>query len=170
MLISLKNINQNTLIRIATVFLFFAFSISLSAQQSETYEGAIKTADKLYKEKKYIDAKSYYQLALRYKKGDEYANAQIITIVETLKSQMGDEDEYYDIIDLADVLWEEKAYDKALQQYLKALEVIPGDEYARQQVDEINRRKTEERLRKTMGNSGVLILHWFFFDFLWISR
>ncbi len=147
MLINLKNINLKHLIRTTAIFLLLAISYSISAQQAETYAEAVKVADQLYKEKKYIDAKSYYQLALRYKSGDEYANDQIVSIVETLKSQMVDEDEYYDIIDLADVLWEEKAYDKALQQYLKALEIIPGDEYARGQVDEINRRKTEEKDR-----------------------
>ena len=94
-----------------------------------------------------MDAKSYYQLALRYKIGDKYAGDQIHAIVEVLKERMGNEDEYLDVIDLADVFWEEKAYDKALDQYQKALLIIPGDEYAKERIDEINRIKTEEKDR-----------------------
>ncbi len=133
--------------RVGLLFFLLLFSISVFAQQAATYKEAITVADQLYKEKKYFDAKSYYQLALKYKSGDEYANKQIEEIVEALKSRMDAEDEYLEVIDLADMLWEESAFDKALEQYKKALEILPDDEYARERVDEINRIKVEEKER-----------------------
>lgn len=144
-------INQNShklilkLIRDFLLVLFVALSFSMYSQQAKTYEEAVATADKHYKEKNYYNAKAYYQMALKYKSDDEYARSKLTDIVAQLKSQMAREDEYYDIVDLADVFYEEQAYDKALVQYGKALEIIPGDEYAREKVNEINRINSEEK-------------------------
>ena len=133
--------------RLTVLMVTLALGISLCAQQASNYSEAIKVADQLLKEKKYLDAKSYYQLALKYKSNDEYANKQISTIVATLKDRVEVEDEYLDVIDLADVLWEENAYDRALEQYKRALEIIPGDQYATERIAEINRIKAEEKDR-----------------------
>ncbi|MEJ2594893.1 MAG: tetratricopeptide repeat protein [bacterium] len=133
--------------RIGMLFIMLLFGITVFAQQASTYKEAIAVADQLFEEKKYFDAKSYYQLALKYKSGDEYANKQIEEVVEALKGRMAAEDEYLEVIDLADMLWEESAFDKALEQYKKALEILPDDEYARERVEEINRIKVEEKER-----------------------
>ena len=117
----------------------------VSAQKIANYQQAIQQADKLFKDKSYLDAKAYYQMALKYKSDDLYAAQQINTIVETLRNQMSEEEEYYDIIDLADVLFEENAYDKAKAEYRKALKVIPGDQYALDQVETIDRILADEK-------------------------
>lgn len=130
-----------------TVITLLVFFVAANAQQAGTYNEAINNADRLLMEKNYQDAKGYYQMALKIKPNDEYAKEKIEVIVEALKGQKAKEEEYYQIIDLADVYFDENAFDKAIQQYNKALAVIPGDEYASGKIKEINRLRNEEKER-----------------------
>ncbi len=120
-------------------------SFSMYAQQAKTYEESIEQADELYRQSKFYDAKAYYQMALKFTPDDKYATEQVAAIVNRLKEQQLFEEEYYEYIDLADVLFEEQAWDRALAEYRNALRVIPSDEYARDQVDLILRKKAEEK-------------------------
>ncbi|HEY9115608.1 MAG TPA: hypothetical protein VIN10_12990 [Bacteroidales bacterium] len=141
--ISLKNIFKITF----TAVLLLTFFAVANAQQAGSYEEAISKADQLYKQKSYLDAKGYYQIALKLRPDDEYSKERISLVVEQLKGQKAKEEEYYQIIDLADVYYDENAFDKAIQQYNKALLVIPGDEYANGKIKEINRLRREEKDR-----------------------
>jgi len=134
------------------IILFFA---AANAQQTGTYEDAISKADQYFKDKNYQDAKGYYQIALKLKPDDSYANEKIEEIVEQLKGQKAKEEEYYQIIDLADVYFDENAFVKAIQEYNKALQVIPGDEYATDKIKEINRLRTEEKDRIDAYNTEI---------------
>jgi tetratricopeptide (TPR) repeat protein len=124
---------------------FIIITSPLFSQQAQTYEEAITLADKNLKENNLLDAKAYYQIALKYKTDDVYANEQIIRIVEMMKTQLSKEDEYYDIIDLADVLYDGMALDKAIEQYRKALQIIPGDEYAKNQIASIEKLQLDQQ-------------------------
>jgi len=129
---------QTGLLLRATVFLLLLVLFPpLFAQQADTYDKAIVLADKNYQQNRYLDAKAYYQMALKYKSDDTYAREQIATIVEKMKAGMDKEDAYFDIVDIADVLYEEGALDKALAQYQKALSIIPDDEYALKKIADI---------------------------------
>jgi len=133
------------ILRLVLLIGFIITANQLFSQQAKTYEEAIEMADKNLKENNLLDAKAYYQMALKYKTDDAYANEKIISIVEMMKTQLSKEDEYYDIIDLADVLYEEMAFDKAKDQYRKALQVIPGDEYAKNQIAKIEQLQSEQK-------------------------
>ncbi len=136
---------SSTVIRIFLIIILITSAGQLLAQQVKTYEDAIKTADKYYSENKLMDAKAYYQMALKYKPDDTYARQKMTEVVNKMKSFLSKEDEYYDIIDLADVLYDQMALDKALVQYQKALNVIPGDEYAKEQIAKIQQIQSEEQ-------------------------
>jgi len=138
-------IHSKSLLKSLFLIVIFITCIAAYAQQATTYEDAIMQADDLYRQGKFYDAKAYYQMALRFTPGDTYATEQISVIVDKLKEQQLVEEEYYEFIDLADVLFEEQAWDRALAEYRKALRVIPTDEYARDQVDKILRKKAEEK-------------------------
>ncbi len=147
---------QMALLRsVSLLFLLLLLLPPLFAQQIGSFDEAIEMGDRYYKQKKYLDAKAYYQMALKYKAGDSYAKSQISAIVELLKAGMEKEDEYFDIVDLADVFYEEGAYDKALTQYRKALEVVPGDEYANKKIADILRVKNEEKERIASYNKAM---------------
>ena len=154
--------NSRLLIRATVLFLLLAFIPALFAQQTATYDEAIVLADKKYKQKSFLDAKAYYQMALKYKSGDAYASQQITAIVEQLKAGMEKEEAYFDIIDLADIFYEEGALDKAVTQYKKALSIIPDDEYALNKIATIQRTQTEEKDRisaysKSMAAGNTLM-------------
>lgn len=117
------------------------------SQQARTYEEAITLADKNLKENNLLDAKAYYQMALKYKTNDPYAKEKIVSIVDMMKSHLSKEDEYYDVIDLADVLYDEMALDKAVEQYRKAMQIIPGDEYAKERIASIQKMQSDEKDR-----------------------
>lgn len=151
----ISNIRVSNMVRVFFLT-FFVFAVSvLHAQQAKTYEEAVEQADKLYRQGKFYDAKAYYQMALKFTPNDTHATAQINTIIERLKEHQAIEDEYYDIIDLADVLYEEKSWDRALAEYRKALRIIPSDEYAKDRVDYIIRKKAEEKDRVISFNMAM---------------
>jgi tetratricopeptide (TPR) repeat protein len=120
-------------------------AIPVSAQTAANYQQAVQKADQLFKQGNYLDAKAYYQMALKFKSDDAHSEKQIKAIVEKLREQMQNEEEYYDIIDLADVFYDEKAYDKAKSEYRKALKIIPEDDYALGRIETIQRIEADEK-------------------------
>ncbi len=120
-------------------------SHGLFAQEASTYDEAIIYGDKLLKESRLMDSKAYYQQALKLKPGDEYAKEQIQVIIESMKSAMAAEDEYYDIIDIADELFDQNKVGAAIIKYKEALQIIPNDEYAKEKIREIEDFQTREK-------------------------
>ena len=123
---------------------------SAIAQQATTYDEAITYGDKNMKTSSLLDAKAYYQQALKLKPGDDYAKTQISVIVDKMKMVMAVEDEYYDIIDFADELYNQNKLSQAVSEYSKALNIIPNDEYALSQIREI--REFEYREKEKIDN------------------
>ncbi len=115
------------------------------AQKAATYDEAIVKADKCLANSELLDAKGYYQLALKLKPDDTYAKDKISVIVEKLKTSIVAEDEYYDIIDLADALYDQNHLNEAIAQYNTALKILPDDQYALTKVREINKFQNEEK-------------------------
>lgn len=119
----------------------------LTAQNITTYQDAIKKADKQYDSGKLLDAKGYYQMALKYKKDDAYSKKRITEIVGKLSQQMLKEDEYYDVIDKADIYFDQNAFDKAIGYYRDALKIIPHDNYAKEQIQKILDIRANEKAK-----------------------
>jgi hypothetical protein len=115
------------------------------AQKVTTYDEAIIFGDNSYAKANLLDAKAYYQLAIKLKPGDDYAKNKILLIVEKMKTARVAEDEYYDIIDLADELYDKNNLVEAIAQYRRALKIIPADEYALTKVREIIKFQTNEK-------------------------
>jgi tetratricopeptide (TPR) repeat protein len=133
-------------ISVITVFLFTIQGKAV-AQGVTTYEQAIQKADKQFAAGHYMDAKGYYQMALKYKKDDPYSKKKINELIDKMSHQMDKEDEYYDIIDKADIYYDQNAFDKALIYYRDALKVIPDDDYAGNRVQKILDVKANEKAR-----------------------
>lgn len=141
----LHTILKKLVLFISLLLALMVVSMPVSAQTAANYQQAVQKADQLFNQGNYLDAKAYYQIALKYKADDTHSEKQINTIVEKLRDQMLNEEEYYDIVDLADVFFDEKAYDKAKAQYQKALGVIPGDQYALDKIETIERIEADEK-------------------------
>ncbi|MFA5417885.1 MAG: hypothetical protein WC341_05450 [Bacteroidales bacterium] len=134
----------------------------LVAQQAITYDEAIVYGDRKFKESSFKDAKAYYQMALRFKPDDAYAKEKIEVIVKMLQDQMVSEEAYYELVDKADDLYNAGKLDDAIIQYQKSLEVIPGDDYANNQIKKILdfQTKVREKLelyRAKMANGKAFV-------------
>lgn len=120
-----------------TLVAVLGFHSKLSAQTATTYDQAIKLADKDYASGNLMDAKAYYQMALKFKQNDAYAKKKIDDIISKLSHKMDAEDAYYDIVDKADIYFDQQEFDKAIKYYRDALKVIPDDDYAKNQIKKI---------------------------------
>jgi len=129
-----------------TILMLFMTS-NVKAQQVKTYKEAIAKGNQLLKQKKYIDAKAYYQMALRYQEHDPYATKKINEIVKMLKAGESHEEAYYNIIDKADSYYNKDMLELALKNYKKSLSIISGDSYALSRIKNIRRQQTIERGR-----------------------
>ena len=141
-------------ILIITVIVLSGFSGI--AQQSKTYDEAIIMGDKFFSEQKFIDAKAYYQKAISFKQEDKYATKQIKKIIEEMSSQREREDRFLVIIDRADVLYDSNKLNEALDEYAKALAVIPDDDYAQNRINKINDFQTNQKEKLETFNSLMI--------------
>ena len=141
----LNKIKPGIQYKIITIVIAMFFGIISLAQQATTYDEAIIYGDKKFATSSFMDAKAYYQQALKIKPDDKYANNRIAVIVEKMKTSMAAEDEYYDIIDYADELYDNNKLNDAITQYNKALKLLPNDEYTLNKVREIVELQTSER-------------------------
>lgn len=140
-----NKIHKSLFLTILTFIVIILSSIDTYSQEVKTYNEAVIYADRNFKNSQWLDAKAYYQQALKLKPGDSYAQSQINNIVNKMKALMEAEDIYYDIIDHADELYEQNKIDEAISQYNKALEIIPQDEYATTKLHEINDFRIKEK-------------------------
>jgi len=134
------------------IMLSLFLTSNVMAQQAKTYQEAITKGNQLLKQKKYIDAKAYYQMALRYKVHDPYATQKIKEIVQQLKAGESREEAYYNVIDQADNYYDKDMLEMALKSYKKALTIIPDDSYALGKIKEIHRQQTVEKERLAKYN------------------
>ncbi len=137
---------EKILLSLLFVFLLGCFGApQLMAQQARTYQEAMAKGNQLLRQKKYLDAKTYFQLALRFKVHDPEATKKIELAVQQLKAGESREEAYYNVIDRADNYYDKMMLDSALKAYRKALTIIPDDSYALGRIKEIRRQQTLEK-------------------------
>lgn len=114
-------------------------NITISAQDTApTYQSLMSLGDKEFQKEEYIKAKTYYQEALRLKKGDATANSKLNKTLQKIKEQGEKEEKFYEIIDIADSHYDNNDYEKALTEYKKAIKIFPKDEYTLDRIKYIN--------------------------------
>lgn len=113
------------------------------AEQEAKYNEAIAAADKAFIEKDWNKALSGYEEALGYKPNDKHATERVVAIDEILSEQKRKEleekqknEEYYNLIQAADNLRDQKNYEKAIQTYQQALEK-KEEQYPKDQIQNI---------------------------------
>lgn len=139
--------------RILLTGFFLAFLVlnspqGLNAQQPQTYEQTIKSANERFAEKDYMSAKTYYELALRLKPGDPVATRRLAETVSLIQKQMEEQEKFYGHMDEGDKLLAAGKEDAALTAYRKALQIFPNDRYVLGQVEKITRGQEESRQKQ----------------------
>ncbi len=127
----------------------------LMAQQAKTYGEAMAKGNKLLQQKKYIDAKAYFQMALRFKIHDPAATQKIEETVKHLKAGESRQEAYYDFIDRADNYYDKEMLDSAVKAYREALTIIPDDSYALGRIKAIKRQQTLEKKKLAQYQKAV---------------
>ena len=106
-----------------------------------SFDLAMAEADKLFNQKKYLDAKKKYENALTFISNDQRALSQIKECVrlEQAKTDKEEDAGYQKLLAAADKKMSAKDYDKAKEYYERALGIKSTDPYPRKKLNEIER-------------------------------
>lgn len=139
------------------------------ADSLHIYERSVVSADSSFAVKSYDAAHGYYNLALKYKPGDEYAEKQLKILGDGLYPGCGSklEEKYNAAVAKGDLAFSKQAYGEAKKAYTEALYVKPGEAYPKQKIAEIEKRygcvdpqiKAYEKLVQ-QGDSLLNIKNW----------
>jgi len=113
------------------------------ADLEQKYQTAISKANGFFDQKTYISAKPLYEEALQYKPGDVFANGRINEINQLLALQEKQK-QYTDLIAQADKNYKSKNFDQAISLYNQAMQVIPEDQYPKNQIALINTERLQQ--------------------------
>ena len=131
---------------------------ALSAQQKKTDEEFSKlmaSADQYFSAKAYMDAKATYQLALNLKPDDPYAQKRLDETMGYLRSQKAQNILYDVAVANADKFYEAGDLDKARTEYEKASQILPGDQYAKDKINEILKIQVDKQVREELYNQAI---------------
>lgn len=102
------------------------------------YLKEIKEGDRNFTERQYIPAISNYQKASEIKPLEKYPIDQIAKINSILKEQDALDEQYKNVLAIADNYFGEKQFREALSPYQKASELKPAEKYPKDQIAKIN--------------------------------
>ncbi|MBU1010206.1 MAG: hypothetical protein KKD74_08735 [Bacteroidetes bacterium] len=127
-------------------------AIAAARQESERqnnlrYQESILKADNLFSGRDYKEAITAYKTARSFKTGDAYAERQILVSDSILRDQLLKQKTVYDqLIAETDKLYNAKAYDKAIDGYVKANQVKSDESYPLEMIARITRTIEENKL------------------------
>jgi tetratricopeptide (TPR) repeat protein len=134
--------------------------------KEDAYNAAVASGNNAYGQKKYPEAKGFYNQALKIKPDEPYAKDQIVLIDNLLagmeKQKLADEakqKQYNDLIAIADKAFDAANYPSAKENYQKALAVIPDSPYPKQKIariDEINKLLAQQKAATNQSSKKSL--------------
>jgi len=107
--------------------------------QAQQYQEALRKGDQYFREAKYRRAQQSYHKGLEVRPQSVYIREQIRKIEEALEEREALNERYQGLIGDADHSFEKGSYDRSRDIYLQALEMKPGRDYPREQIDRIAR-------------------------------
>jgi hypothetical protein len=108
-----------------------------NAEQLKNYEDAVFQAELNFEKQFYERAISFYESALTHKPGDEVATSRIQEIKD-LMNELANRTMYDKLIKSADRSFQRKQYNEAIPDYEHAAELLPKEEYPKNQISRIN--------------------------------
>ncbi len=124
-------------------------------QQAGGYESTIQSANEKFDSKDYISAKTYYEMALRQKPEDVFAQKRLNETISLIQKQNELQEVFYGRLDQGDQLLKADKLEEALQSYRKALEIFPQDKYVNAQVTTISTKLKNEADRKNKFQENI---------------
>lgn len=121
----------------------------------EKYDELIAEADQYYNQEEYEKAMETYNTALRFKPDEKYARGKIKSIMDILDLRRSKEEAYTNALARADNLFREKQYEEALQEYTKAHDLKPMEQYPKVRADEIEVILTEMKSKTEIYERAI---------------
>jgi len=135
------------------------------AALEEAYNEAISSADQLFTETRYPDARSGYEEALALKPKEAYPSRKISEIDEILARIAKNNADFEKFVNLADSFYMDKNFIRARQNYQLALQIKPNESYPRAMLEktsagvgtqEANEMAMEEAYNSAISNADRL--------------
>jgi tetratricopeptide (TPR) repeat protein len=140
-----------------------------SAANDASYQVAIANGDKYFRDKNYNDAENEYRLALGLKSEEIYPQDQLdeISAIEVAQNaanqaelnakSAGDkkEQQYKDLIALGDKEFQAEFYQKAKDNFEKALQIKSDEVYPKAQIDLLNNLLEKEKLAEAQRRKDL---------------
>jgi len=108
-----------------------------NAEQLKNYEDAVFQAELNFEKQFYERAISFYESALTHKPDDEMATSRIQEIKD-LMNELANRTMYDKLIKSADRSFQRKQYNEAMNEYEHAAELLPNEDYPKNQISRIN--------------------------------
>lgn len=104
-------------------------------EKQQQYSAAIASADSLFENELWQQARKKYQAAARIFPAESYPETQLVKTDDRIAKQNAREKQYDKIIAKADSLFGSETYEAAKEQYRAALQVLAEKSYPRRQID-----------------------------------
>ncbi len=151
------NLLQRNLHIILLLFILIAGNSITAQEEAKSYESVILSANAKFEEKDFVSAKTYYEMALRFKADDAFAKKRLTETVDLLKKQMEQQEIFYRFLDQADQLLAENKSEEALASYKEALKIFPKDKYALGKALKIEETLEAERKKSEAYNTAFIL-------------
>lgn len=125
--------------------------LAVLEKDEANYNQTIIQADELYEQKQYEEAKLAYMKASNLKPDNPYPKEKVAEVDQLITNQQATLAEYNRLAAAGDRMLESKEYDKARTKYQEALDLMPENLYAQDQLHEIDKilRASAESNQKT---------------------
>lgn len=133
----------------AAISLITTNTSTYAQQQTQSYEQIIRSANEKFIEKDYISAKTYYEMALRIKEKDSFAEKRLAETIALIQKQLVEQELFYGHLDAGDRLFRQGKQNEALEAYKMALAVFPNDRYVNSQVNTITEQMAKVQKRQS---------------------
>ncbi len=128
------------------IILAFGFLNTSQAQNSAEYQKITQLADSLFSARNYLDAKAYYQYALRLSPQDINSKSRLKECIQIIRGQSDQREVYTSFIINADQFYKSKNLEKASSAYQSASRLFPSENYPKNQVLKIKAEIEEQYL------------------------
>jgi tetratricopeptide (TPR) repeat protein len=106
------------------------------------FNRSVQRGEQLFAQKDYQASRTEFEKASQLKPGESYPKEKLLEINQLLKQQDESRESFDQTLAKADEYFGNKEYDHALNEYQKALIIIPGQKMAMDKIDEISRIKS----------------------------
>jgi tetratricopeptide (TPR) repeat protein len=140
---------------ITILFIVVLPALTLAQEQGSEFRETIEKADKYFDEGDYINAKASYQYAVKLNPDDAYAKERLEESIDLIRVQMEKSQEYAAKTLIADDLMSQGDLEAARKVYVEASTILPGDPYAKEKIDEIDRLVNEQKMIEAGYQSAI---------------